>query len=154
MARTVNRVILLLAFVLSGCRPADMPNVAEVDPLGWGRGDTARIEFINTDTSGVRDLNIILRTDRRFTLSELPLSVRVETPDSLYYEETLTLRCGQRAHRDNEYCDTTHPYRRNTRLGATGTYIFKVTPRADDLRGIWGIGVTAHPNSTNNHGQE
>lgn len=147
-------VAVLSACALAGCRPTAGVKIADLDPLGWGVTDTACIEFINTDTLTPRCINLLLRVDRNFKPNDIPLTIRVMTPDSLWYEERFTARPAPIEPSGKDYRETTIPYRDNVMLSALGKYIFRVSPTEGTVRGAWGIGITTQTNSNQHNGQE
>ncbi len=115
---------------------------ADIDPLGWGARDTLRIEVDNRDTVSRRKISLLFRFDETFEERQIPLSMRVTTPDSLQYEESFTAMPGNRVKANNDYYEAVVPYRSDAVLSQCGVYIFEVVNAGKELRGLWGAGIT------------
>ena len=136
-----NLICFFFVFAMAGCvRPASV-STANIDPLGWSTRDTVRLEVINKDTLSQRSIGILFRFDNTFPDSELSLTVRVSTPDSLWYEENFTARLGSPVRANNDYYEATAPYRHGVVLMREGAYIFEILNTGGEVRGLWGAGM-------------
>lgn len=130
--------MVLAALFATGCGPHTQSEAVDVDAGMWNA--PAVIELANTDTVTLRDLRLFIRCNERFTADSLPLQVMVLSPDSLRYEEHVTLRPvpGRHPAALNRVCEW--PYRTRVRLTDTGDYrvvIRPVTPQ----QGIEAMGI-------------
>ncbi|MDL2320000.1 gliding motility lipoprotein GldH [Alistipes sp. OttesenSCG-928-B03] len=145
--RTRNRIwrtaiaAVIAATILAGCISTGIPVAVDVDPLGWRTGDTLAIRLENADTVGMYDIGLLVRCDKTFAEQQLPLNIRITTPDSLRYEEELTATFLDDVPKNTDYSETLIPYRRQVQLATTGTYMFEIVPRKDNVRGIWSVGI-------------
>lgn len=133
-------LIALICASVTGCLRPDMVKVTDVDPLGWQVGDAVRIEMLNTDTTGLRRLDLLVRFDQTFDCAQLPLTVRIDTPDSLWHEERFTATFGDVRRVNNDFFEAAIPFRDKVLLNRQGTYVFRIANAGDEVRGIWGAG--------------
>ncbi len=115
---------------------------ADIDPLGWGVRDTLRFEVDNRDSVSRRDISVLFRFDGTFAERRIALTVSVTTPDSLRYEENFTAVLGDRIKANNDFYEAVAPYRSDAVLSQCGVYIFEVVKAGEELRGLWGAGIT------------
>jgi predicted small secreted protein len=137
--RRIAHIVLWAAMIaLSGCNTTDPARMVGVDIEHWS--SAATLEYDNCDTTAVRSLNIALRYNDTFKASELPLRIAITTPDSLRYEEAITLEL----HRPNTALAvaTTEslPYRTSVTLNRLGRYTFSFQPLVE-VRGMAAIGI-------------
>lgn len=130
-------------FALTGCVRPEGIRTTDIDPLGWERGDTAKIEIQNNDTLTPRTLSLLLRFDNTLEKREIPLRIKVTTPDSLWYAEGFTAKITDEVRVNNDFYESVIPYRTDAVLSRPGRYLFEITNAGGELRGVWGIGIVA-----------
>ena len=145
MFRNIILTVSLCAIVC-GCVRPDKVKVADIDPLGWAGKDSVRIEMLNTDTTGLRSIALLVRFDNTFNRDSLPVSVRICTPDSLCFEETFTFSFNNAKRVNNDFFEATLPYRKNVVLNKLGTYVFSIANTGAETRGLWGAGIAIEDN--------
>lgn len=126
---------------MTACLRPDAVRTTNIDPLEWGRGDTVHLVVENADTVGLRRLGILFRFDNTFELPSIPLSIRVATPDSLWFEEPFTAVLADRVRANNDFYEAVAGYRTNVLLGRKGTYTFSIVNTGESVRGLWGAGM-------------
>lgn len=134
-------IILAMIFALAGCMRPETVQTVDIDPLGWSTRDTLRFRFDNIDTVSLRDIGILFRFDGTFAERQIPLSMKVTTPDSLHYEENFTAVLYDRAQAGKEYYEAVAPYRSNAVLSRRGIYMFEIVNAGQELTGLWGAGI-------------
>lgn len=122
----------------SGCLSQHQSVATDVDVRSWNA--PAVIQYANTDTLILQDLNLFIRCDARFTADSLPLYVTLLTPDSLLYEERVVLRIPSREHPAAITPVLECPYRRRICLLRQGNYTFVIRPEHPQ-QGIEAIGI-------------
>lgn len=139
--------LIKLLFILSaicamgGCMRTETVMTADIDPLGWTAQDTLRFEVVNSDTLSRRDISILFRFDNNFAERQIPLTVRVTTPDSLWYEEGFTAVLRNRVRANNDFREAVAAYRSDVVLSREGVYVFEVVNAGKEVGGLWGAGI-------------
>ena len=138
MRRIAHIVLSVVVVALWGCRTTDPARMVGVDIERWS--EAATLEYDNRDTLAVRALNIALRYNDTFKASELPLKIAITTPDSLHYEEVVTLELHRPSTALAVATTESLPYRRGVTLNRCGRYTFSVHPLVE-VRGMAAIGI-------------
>ena len=138
MRRIAHRVFSVVVVALWGCRTTDPARMVGVDIERWS--EVATLEYDNRDTLAVRALNIALRYNDTFKASELPLRIAITTPDSLHYEEVVTLELHRPPTALAVATTESLPYRRGVTLNRCGRYTFSFHPLVE-VRGMAAIGI-------------
>ena len=125
----------------TGCMRPDAVRTADINPLGWRGTDTLRLEAVGKDTISHRAISILFRFDNTFKNKEIPLTVRVTTPDSLWYEEGFTAVLGNPVRANNDFYEAAAPYRHDVVFMREGPYVFEIVNAGGELRGLWGAGI-------------
>lgn len=137
--KLAKRLALFVAvFAAAGCTSPRLSVVTDVDSRSWER--PADIILENTDTTTLRDVTIFLRSNRRFEADSLPLHLLILTPDSLRYEERLTLRPGRQQVSAALMAESEIPYRRRVIFRRAGQYRIIITP-GQPIQGMEAIGI-------------
>ncbi|MBQ5690052.1 MAG: hypothetical protein IIV24_01010 [Alistipes sp.] len=137
--RRIAHIVLAIAIVaLWGCRTTDPARMVGVDIEQWS--EAATVEYENSDTTAVRDLNIALRYNDTFKASALPLKIAVTTPDSLHYEEVVTLELHHPSTALAVATTESLPYRKGVTLNRSGRYTFSFHPLME-VKGMAAIGI-------------
>ena len=98
----------------------------------------------NADTTGLCDMRIALRHNGRAGKSEVAVSVRTETPDSLFTEEMFAIRLADDGRSRSAQHEASALYRTRVRLSREGEYRITITP-AQPVRGVSAVGVELSP---------
>lgn len=125
-----------------GCVAPHGAVVTDVDSRGWS--DTARIDFVNDDSLGLRDLRLFVRHDDRFRGGRLGLQVIVLAPDSTMTAEHATVHLRTSDSEAALRRETAALYRRRVRLGRCGRYRFLLVPDTA-VRGVEAVGLRFDP---------
>lgn len=136
----VLRACWLLAIwgSLTGCLHPTQAVMADVDLYGWHEGAVVEVE--NGDTATLRDLSLVIRSNRSFRADSLRLEFFVETPDSMQFTETVGFPV-HHPHRAAALRTVDEiPYRRRVVLNRPGTYRITLTPVVP-VEGIEAVGI-------------
>ena len=141
-----NIMILALTLVLVGCnRSETLTKLADIDPEGWNGSKPCRIVVANEDTVRLSDISFIFRYDESYDNSLDSLTVRITTPDTLWYQERIATPLSRKQTTNTGFYEDSVPYRQNVRLSSRGEYIFELSPAGGNATGIWGAGVMVTP---------
>lgn len=121
-----------------GCTSTWQTAAADVTPGGWEKPAEIRIE--NADSVTLRDADLFLRYDERFTEDTLTVRIATVAPDSLRFEESFLLAIARRDGPAALTRECSIPYRSRIRLTRTGEYRFIVTPLRP-VRGVEAVGI-------------
>lgn len=121
-----------------GCASPWQTAAADVTPGGWDEPAEIRIE--NADTTTLRDADLFLRYDERFTEDTLTVRIATVAPDSLRFEEVFLLAIPRSDGPAALTRESLIPYRRHVRLTKTGEYRVIVTPQRS-IRGVEAVGI-------------
>lgn len=129
--------VLLGLWAISCSRPTQAV-MEDVDPYGWNRAVSVRIE--NGDTLTLRDLSLVVRSNRHFRSDSLRLKLTLHAPDSSHYTEQVAFVMNH-PHRPAalRLVDEV-PYRRRVILSQFGGYRFTITP-TEPIRGVEAVGL-------------
>ncbi len=130
--------ILLLGGLLCGCTRPTQAVMEDVDPYGWVEAAVVRIE--NADTLTLRDLSLVIRSNRLFREDTLHLELTLRAPDSSRYSEVVAFPV-RHLHRPAalRLIDEI-PYRQNVVLNRFGAYWFSLKP-LHPVRGVEAAGI-------------
>ena len=121
------------------CLSPQQVYVADTQARSWWQ--PTEIVIPNTDTVTPRDFTLIVRSNTSLACDTLTLRVALEAPDSLRYEELLTLRVQAAPHQAAAIRTLTEwPYRTQSILRDTGRYRLILTP-THPLQGIEAVGI-------------
>ena len=128
---TIIRTLLAMAFVmlsLTQCHVAESPvAMGDVSIDGWTEPVTVSYKNVNPDA--LRDLNVTLHVNRRFKAQNITLEISTFTPDSLRYQESVTLPVkAQWPNTKATTIDIALPYRRDVRFSHEGEYTMILRP--------------------------
>ena len=124
--------------VACSCLAPQNTQMVGVDVRSWCKTDS--LIYDNGDTLALRNLNIAIRYNDNFELTELPLKVAITTPDARHYEEVTKLKINHPHTALTVATTESLPYRSNVVLAQRGEYIFAFTPLAE-VRGVEAIGI-------------
>lgn len=133
-------VILILC--LGGCGKRAVCLSADTDPRGWEAGEDAVVGYENRDTVSLRDLSVFIKHRKDFSkqVDSIVLNVAVISPDSLVFNEAVTVFPTSGGHRG--YSESKHIYRRRVRFPREGTYKFAVShTAARPIEGVAAVGI-------------
>jgi len=128
----------ILALGTAGCLRPTQAVLCDVDPYGWTEGAAAEVE--NGDTATLRDLSLVVRSNRLFRSDSLRLEICVETPDSMRYTETVSFPMHHPRRAAALRIIDEVPYRRRVVLDRIGTYRFTLTPDRP-IEGVEAAGI-------------
>lgn len=132
------RTWIAAALFAGGCVAPHGAVVTDVDSRGWS--DTARIDFTNEDSLGLRDMRLFVRHDNRFAGGRLGLQVIVLTPDSAMTSEHAVVNFRTSDADAALRREATALYRRRIRLGRRGRYSILLVPDTT-IRGVEAVGI-------------
>ncbi|MBE6196367.1 MAG: hypothetical protein E7137_04655 [Rikenellaceae bacterium] len=138
--------ILLWGGLLCGCTRPTQAVMADVDPYKWSEEAAVKIE--NADTLTLRDLSLVIRSNRLFREDTLHLELTLRTPDSSRYSEVVAFPV-RHIHRPAalRLIDEI-PYRHDVILNQFGTYRLTLKP-LHPIRGIEAAGINVVRASAN-----
>ena len=137
VAKRLSIVVVALAF-LAGCITPETSQMAGVSMHSWS--EAVSVSYINNDSLIVRNLNIAMRYNNHFKRRALPIKIVVMTPDSLYFEDSITLYPRHPRQILGMATVESLPYRANVLLNRRGPYTFTIEPY-DEVKGVEAIGV-------------
>ena len=79
--------LLILGSFLAGCLHPTQAVMSDVDLYDWHEGAVVEVE--NGDTTTLRDLSLVIRSNRSFRADSIRLELFIETPDSMQFTETV-----------------------------------------------------------------
>lgn len=136
------RAAIAAALFAGGCIAPHGAVVTDVDSRGWS--DTARLDFVNDDSLGLRDIEVFVRHDERFAGGRLGVRILVLAPDSTMTAERATLHFRTSADAAALRRETAAAYRRRVRLGRCGRYGIRIVPDTT-VRGVEAVGIVLRP---------
>lgn len=136
----VLRACWLLAIwgSLTSCLHPTQAVMADVDLYGWHEGAVVEVE--NGDTATLRDLSLVLRSNRSFRADSIRLELFIETPDSMQFTETVGFPVHHPRRAAALRTVDEIPYRRRVVLNRPGTYRITLTPVVP-IEGIEAVGI-------------
>lgn len=130
--------LLAIGAVAAGCLHPTQAVMSDVDLYDWHEGAVVEVE--NGDTATLRDLSLVIRSNRSFRADTLRLKLLFETPDSMQYTETVDFPTSH-PHRAAALRTVDEiPYRRQVVLDRMGTYRITLTPEIP-VEGIEAAGI-------------
>lgn len=136
--KACRAAFIFTAAIAAGCVSPHGALVTDVDATAWKT--PAVITLANADTTSLRDMELFLRHDDRFTEDTLTVRIAVITPDSLRYEEPFLLVIPP-AHAPAALSrEADIPYRRRIRFARAGDYRISITP-GRPTKGIEAVGI-------------
>ena len=76
--------------LLTACIADIQVCMTDINPQGWNEGIS--VTYPNKDTTALRDLYVVIRHDERAVEAEIPVIIQTLTPDSLTFEEMISIR--------------------------------------------------------------
>ena len=138
MSCTKRICVALSSLLLVGCLTPENVLMTDVDMHNWDRFES--VTYNNSDTLSLRKLNIAVRYNNDYKPTTLSMMVYVTTPDTLHFEEEITLNI-HHPHSGNALATTESlPYRDSILLSRSGDYSFSFAP-LDSVCGIEAIGI-------------
>ncbi|MBR2326172.1 MAG: hypothetical protein IKA49_02290 [Alistipes sp.] len=138
MLRVRVLISLLAALLCVGCIAPCNTKMTSVKSGSW-EGAT-RVEFDNSDTILLRSIAVALRYNSSFSATELPLNIKVITPDGRHFEEPFVLHIGNVKRATTISQSVAIPYRQDVLFSMEGTYTFIFEPQSA-VKGVEAIGV-------------
>lgn len=129
---------VITALLFTGCMSPHQAVVTDVNALAWC--DSAAVAIRNNDTLAMRELRILVRSNEAFDGDTLTLRIATLSPDSLRYEESLTIRIPHPPKAASLRREADVLYRRDVVLADTGIYRFTFTPTRP-VRGVESVGI-------------
>lgn len=139
--------------ILTACMADHGTCVADVDPQGWSAREKAVAVYEHRDTVSLYDLYVVVRHDERSAGQEFPITIETQTPDSLAFKDTITIRIPSRrfdraVERNSSFFEQETPYRLHSLLRRQGVYRFRFTPiERSQIEGISAIGIRLRPST-------
>ena len=130
------------AAVLGGCSTASRSYMAEIRGGRWS--EPVSIVMPNADTTGLYDLRIAMRHDGSPVGTTVTMTVRTVGPDSLWFEEPLTMTVGDDGRSRSSQHEASCIYRQRVRLAHEGDYRIIITP-AQAVGGVSAVGADMTP---------
>ena len=121
--------LLILGSFLAGCLHPTQAVMSDVDLYDWHEGAVVEVE--NGDTTTLRDLSLVIRSNRSFRADSIRLELFIETVGFPMHH----------LHRAAALRNVDEiPYRRRVVLDRPGTYRITLTPTAR-IEGIEAVGI-------------
>lgn len=131
---------MLVIALFTQCR-VDESAVAMRDVSMDGWTEPVTVSYKNTNTAPMRNLNVTLHINRRFTASDIALEITTLTPDSLRFTESVTLPVKAEWPSDNTMAiDVELPYRKDVSFRHEGEYNIILRP-LQSLQGVEAAGI-------------
>lgn len=118
--------LLAIGAVAAGCLHPTQAVMADVDLYDWHEGAVVEVE--NGDTATLRDLSLVIRSNRSFRADSIRLELFIETPDSMQFTETVGFPMHHPRRAAALRTVDEIPYRRRVVLNRLGTYRITLTP--------------------------
>lgn len=131
-------VAILGLWLFVGCMHPTQAVMKDVNPYGWRT--TAKIELENGDTSTLRDISLVVRTNRQFRADTIPVAITLLTPDSCHFDEEVAFPMRHRHSPAALRLISELGYRNKVKLNHLGTYTIEITPLRP-LSGIEAVGI-------------
>lgn len=129
---------LILSVGMAGCLRPTQAVLHDVDPYDWHDGVAVEVE--NGDTVTLRDVSLVIRSNRLFRADSLLLEIFVETPDSMHCTETVAFPMSHPRKAAALRTVVEIPYRRHVVFDRIGVYRFTLAP-AEPIEGIEAAGI-------------
>lgn len=140
---TAVAVVLLV----SGCAKAVDTALCYTNPRGWS--EDARIEYNNSDTLSLRDLSFFVRLNTATERCELPVTIRIEAPDSTFATERCVWHLATERGSSPTATIERIGYRTECQLTQHGKYRFIVAPDRP-VRGVEAVGIIIEKRDNDN----
>ncbi len=135
---TYLAVAAATALLAIGCAKPVESVVCHVNPNKWSAA--AIVEYNNLDTLSMRDISFFARCNTSFERSELPVTIRIEAPDSTYCVEEVVWRFDSERAPMPTVATKQVGYRKDCQLKQQGRYTFAITP-SEPAEGIEAVGL-------------
>lgn len=131
-------VVGLLVLLFTACMRPTQAVMEDVHPYRWQ--EAAEVRFENGDTTTLRDLRLVVRSNREFRNDSLRLKITLLNPDSAHYSEVVAAPM-QHPHMPAALHLTDEiPYRRGVVLNRLGEYRILIEPQ-EEVRGVEAVGI-------------
>lgn len=146
------RIALCAAILFSSCVTDHVSEIIVSDvPVRWSKLDPVEVAYENTDTLALKKMDVLVRFRNDFAFDRLDFVLETQSPDSLYWQDTVSVFCTLPALTEVSsltYTDVKTVYRSHSRLSRTGVYRFRFTPLMPEtyLKGIAGVGIEVTKN--------
>ena len=129
---------VIIAFFLVGCLSYNIPEMVAVNSILWS--DVARITINNSDTTSLRNIDIIIRYNSNFVGDSLRLNVATTTPDSILFREEVVINMPRSVAPSVISNEMVVGYRRDVLLDKEGEYTMEFSPMSE-VEGVKAVGV-------------
>ena len=126
------------AIAMSSCLAPQNSLMVGVDMRSWSGAESLNYE--NSDTISLRNLDIALRYNDNFKQAVLPLKIAVTTPDVRYFEEIVELQLQHPSTALSVATTECVSYRADVLLSQKGCYTFTFEPQSE-VRGVEAVGI-------------
>ncbi len=129
---------------LISCISDHTQRVVDINPMLWAEGEVKQIEFISSDTTNLKDIDLFVRMDESFKRASLPLDIEISQSDGysvsfreyLFSLDTLAYTMPSAKMRSYEL-----KYLEAVQFSDSGNYIIRFKPQ-QSLKGVWAVGIT------------
>ena len=128
----------VLAIAMCSCLAPQNSLMVGVDMRSWSGAESLNYE--NSDTISLRNLDIALRYNDNFKQAVLPLKIAVTTPDVRYFEEIVELQLQHPSTALSVATTECVSYRADVLLSQKGCYTFTFEPQSE-VRGVEAVGI-------------
>ena len=129
---------VITAFFLVGCLSYNIPEMVAVNSILWS--DVARITINNSDTTSLRNIDIIIRYNSNFVGDSLRLNVATTTPDSILFREEVVINMPRSVAPSVISNEMVVGYRRDVLFDKEGEYTMEFSPMSE-VEGVKAVGV-------------
>lgn len=133
--------LLLLLCLVSACvRPLNS-FYSDTDAGGWKENVWVFVDYENTDTTAINDIDIAVRFNSLFEYDKFRFVLEAAAPDGTFRYDTLQVDYIPDV--SIAYTETIKPYLQNAGFDRTGTYRFGFRPLmpVNEIRGVGGVGI-------------
>ena len=131
-------LVAVLAIAMCSCLAPQNSLMVGVDMRSWSGAES--LNYDNSDTISLRNLDIALRYNDNFKQAVLPLKIAVTTPDARYFEEIVELQLQHPSTALSVATTESVPYRADVLLSQKGCYTFTFEPQSE-VRGVEAVGI-------------
>lgn len=151
MARSglVLSLLLGLMWLCGGCSPKETMRYHYFEQLprgGWRQSHEVFFSTSELDSGELYDVDLVLRVDRDFRYSEIPIGVTFETPSRHISTHRVSIPIEEDKLRSGGYALNEHRIRlaEGVRYGEVGVYTYSVRQLSTDsvLPGVVDVGLT------------
>lgn len=129
---------VLLVATMCSCLSPERVVVRDLPEAEWR--DSLRLTYLNSDTTALHEVRIVLRLDNDCREDSLTLRMAIYSPDSLTAAEYHRLLIERKRGAAPLQRIVEVPYRRGVQLQRTGAYHFVLTPTRP-MKGVEAVGL-------------